>query len=62
MSNGDFKFFLPVAMRKLNDLLRRGDFRAIEDINFLDFTVIIRFKTTRCKIDKFGRVEWMGLL
>lgn len=60
MANGDFKFFLPVAMRKLNDLISRGDFRAIEDINFLDFTVIIRFKTTRCKIDKFGKVEWAG--
>lgn len=59
MANGDFKFFLPVAMRKLNDLLSREDFKAIEDINFLDFKVIIRFKTKRCKIDKFGKVEWV---
>lgn len=58
MSNGYFKFFLPMAMRKLNCLLNREDFKAIEDINFLDFTVIIRFKTSRCKIDKFGKVEW----
>ena len=54
----DFKFFLPVAMRKLNDLIGREDFEAIEDIDFLDFTVIIRFNTKRCKIDKSGRVEW----
>lgn len=47
-----------MAMRKLNCLLNREDFKAIEDINFLDFTVIIRFKTSRCKIDKFGKVEW----
>lgn len=59
MGNCDFKFFLPVAMRKLNDLLSREDFKTIEDINFLDFTVIIRFKTSRCKIDKFGKVEWV---
>lgn len=56
----DFKFFLPVAMRKLNDLIGREDFKSIEDIDFLDFTVIIRFKTKCCKIDKSGRVEWVG--
>lgn len=59
MWSGDFKFFLPVAMRKLNCLLSREDFKAVEDINFLDLTVIIRFKTSRCKINKFGKVEWV---
>ena len=58
MEKGNFKFFLPVAMRKLNCLLSREDFKAVEGINFLDFTVVIRFKTSRCKINKFGKVEW----
>lgn len=59
MKSGDFKFFLPIAMRKLNSLIAREDFQSIEDINFLEFTVIIRFKSNRCVINKFGKVEWV---
>lgn len=51
-------FFLPVALRKLNSLIKREDFECINEIDLVASKIEIKFKSSRCVIDKFGKAEW----
>lgn len=57
-----FECFLGVAIRKFNSLISRKDFLAIDEINLSDGVAVLLFENSKCTVDKFGRVEWMGLL
>ena len=56
--NVQFRFFLPAAMLKLNDLIQRDDFECVNEIDLFASTIEIKFSSKRCVIDKFGKVEW----
>lgn len=53
-------FFLPVALRKLNSLIKREDFECVNEIDLVASNVEIKFKSSRCVINKFGKVEWVN--
>lgn len=51
-------FFLPVALRKFNSLIKREDFECINEIDLAASKIEVKFKLSRCVIDKFGKVDW----
>lgn len=58
MENKGFECFLGVAIRKLNSLISREDFLSIDEISLSDGVAVLLFKSGKCTVDKFGRVNW----
>lgn len=49
--------YLVVARAKIATLIRQDDFNAITSIS--DRFVYIEFKTKSCRVDVFGKVDWI---
>jgi hypothetical protein len=48
--------FINVALTKINDLIKREDFKEIAFID--DKNVTILFTSKCCNVNSFGRVTW----
>tara|TARA_B100000809_G_C15124506_1_gene525631 strand:- start:105 stop:566 length:462 start_codon:yes stop_codon:yes gene_type:complete len=50
--------FIPVSLRKLNELLKRPNFVLISDVS--NNSVTIEYTDRVCTISNFGKVEWVN--
>lgn len=48
--------FINIALTKINDLIKREDFKEIAFID--DKNVTILFTSKSCNVNSFGRVTW----
>jgi hypothetical protein len=48
--------FINVALKKINDLIKRDDFKEIAFIDNKNVTIL--FENKCCNVNSFGRVTW----